>query len=178
MLQCPPKSSNSIKPDYIVDTVQDVDFTYLKKQGIKAVMIDLDGTVVSHGTFHVEQELIDYLKKQSIKIFIATNRSKSKDLKHLRISLNASGVVHPAGMFIKPFPKYFKHMATQYGYEPTEIAMIGNRLFQDILGGNLAGLTTILVYKLGEHSGFFDYHLSELERKYTDKIALKYKPVP
>jgi predicted HAD superfamily phosphohydrolase YqeG len=69
-------------------------------------------------------------------------------------------------------------MVTQHSYEPTEIAMIGNRLFQDVLGGNLAGLTTVLVYKLGEHSGFFDYHISELERKYTDKIALKYAPVP
>lgn len=161
-------------PDYIVGHVSEIDFGVLEARGVKAVLIDLDGTVVSRGTFEVDPNITEHLKKQSVKIYIATNRPKSRDLKNLRESLHASGVIHPKGMHAKPFPKYYAQAATDHGLNPAEVAMIGDRLIQDIFGANRAGLTTILVRKLGSSHGFFDKQLSRLERSYTDKLSAKY----
>ncbi len=161
-------------PDYIADSVEDIDFTLLESKGIKAVLIDLDGTVVSRGTFNVDPKLSNYLKKQTIKIYIATNRPKSRDLKDLKTLLHASGVIHPTGVFMKPFPKYFKRASIEHKLQPSEVAMIGDRYLQDVFGANLAGLTTILVRKLGLSIGFFDRHIGNIERKRTNNLTAKY----
>ncbi|MBP7807610.1 HAD-IIIA family hydrolase, partial [Candidatus Saccharibacteria bacterium] len=163
-----------LKPDYIVDSVCDVDFDLLKKQGIKAVMIDLDGTVVSRGSFDVDKKLTTYLRKQSIDIYIATNRPKGRTLKNLKESLNAKGVIHPVGIHAKPMPGYFKHAAASHKLKPSEVAMIGDRYLQDISGANRAGLTTILVRKLGVSKGFIDRRISSFEKKRTDRLAAGY----
>lgn len=162
------------KPDFIADSVGAIDFKLLQKRGITAVFIDLDGTVVSRGLFDVDVKLTRYLKKQTVRIFIATNRPKSRDLKNLKESLHASGVIHPSGIFIKPFPKYYKNALQEFKLKRTEVAMIGDRFIQDILGANAAGLTTILVRKLGDSQGFIDTQTSRLEKNFADKLAKSY----
>lgn len=177
MLAKPYKRPNPFEPDYIVSAVTHIDFDYLMSQGIKAVLIDLDGTVVSRGTFEVNEKLTSHLKEQTVRIYIATNRPKSRDLRDLKQSLNASGVIHPKGIFMKPFPRYFKQAVLDHGLSTSEIAMIGDRYVQDIFGANSAGLTTILVHKLGKPKGYIDTMISGLEKKYTNKLVNKYKPV-
>lgn len=161
-------------PDFIVDHVSDIDFGRLQARGIKAVLIDLDGTVVSRGTFEVDAKITEHLRNQTVKIYIATNRPKSRDLKNLRESLHASGVIHPIGIHAKPFPKYYAQAAIDHGLNPSEVAMIGDRYIQDILGANRAKLTTVLVRKLGRSHGIFDQQLSNLEKYYTNHLAAKY----
>jgi len=162
------------KPDYIADSVCDIDFALLEARGIKTVLIDLDGTVVSRGTFEVDKKITDCLKKQKVDIYIATNRPKSRDLKDLRQSLYATGVVHPSGVFMKPLPKYFKRAAAEHQLQTSEVAMIGDRYLQDIYGANRAGLTTILVRKLGDSKGYLDTKLSNFEKRRTEKLAAAY----
>ena len=45
----------------------------------------------------------------------------------------------------KPLKKGFNELAQKFGLELNQIAMVGDQLFTDILGGNRAGCTTILV---------------------------------
>lgn len=175
MLIKPHEMKGRFKPSYIAKSVLDIDFNYLGSKGIKAVLIDLDGTVVSRGSFEVDAKLVKYLKKQKVNIYIATNRPKSRDLKNLKESLNAVDVIHPKGIFMKPFPQFYKQVTSTHNLKLSEVAMIGDRYLQDIFGANLAGLTTILVYKFGESKGFIDEKLSNFEKNYTNKIALKYK---
>nr|AEI30175.1 HAD superfamily phosphatase [uncultured bacterium] len=177
MLAKPPGRKKRFQPDYIADSVNDINFKFLQKHGIKAVLIDLDGTVVSRGTYEVDAKLTNYLKKQTIKIYIATNRPKSRDLKNLKESLHATGVIHPVGIFMKPSSQYYKQAASLHHLKTSEVAMIGDKYLQDIYGANLVGLTTIVVRKLGEPKGFFDAQLSRIERKRTDKLAKHYTPV-
>ncbi len=163
-------------PDYIADSVSDIDFSLLKSRGIKAVLIDLDGTVVSRGSFDVDPVLSAYLKKQTVDIYIATNRPKGRDLKDLKQLLHAKGVVHPAGIYAKPFPKYFRQAALDHKLKTTEVAMIGDRYIQDIFGANKAGLVTILIRKLGPSKGFIDTQISNIEKRHTNKLVAKYIP--
>lgn len=163
-----------IRPDYIATALTDIDFNYLHSQGYKAVFIDLDGTVVARGTYDVDPAITNILRTQPLPVYIATNRPKSRDLKNLKDSLHAQGVIHPKGFAGKPFPSYFKQACLDQGYQPHEVVMIGDRYIQDIIGANGAGLATIIVYKLDRPTNHFDTVLSACERKLTSYFERQY----
>ena len=48
----------------------------------------------------------------------------------------------------KPNPKAFRRGAQALNLPPEQVGMVGDQLFTDVLGGNLAGLHTILVRPL------------------------------
>ena len=176
-LQKSSRRSDLIRPDYIASSIQDIDVNHLVSKGIKALFIDLDGTVVVRGTYDVDPAITTMLRSQPLPVYIATNRPKSRDLKNLKDSLHASGVIHPRGVAGKPFPSYFKQACSQHALRPHEVAMIGDRYIQDIMGANGAGLTTIVVYKLDTPTNMFDTFLSATERKLTTWFARSYRVV-
>lgn len=169
--------ARSLRPNYIADSVADIDWNYLQSQGIKAALIDLDGTVVARGTYEVSDVTQRVLATQPLKIYIATNRPKSRDLKELRQHLNANGVIHPTGIWGKPFRKYFLQAGKDHGLQPSEIVMIGDRYLQDVFGANSAGIQTIVVRKLDKPTNFFDRFISWLERTRTDQLAKHYQQI-
>jgi HAD superfamily phosphatase (TIGR01668 family) len=165
----------SFKPDFVVETVADIDFGYLKKHGIKAILIDLDGTVVPHGTYDVPKKISKHLHDQHLKIYIATNRPKSRSLENLETTLNASGVVHPHKWYGKPLPQYYKRAAQDHNLKVSEVAMIGDRYLQDIYGANAAGIATIAVRKLDKPANRLDALLSRFEERHTNKLMRTYQ---
>ncbi len=162
-------------PDFISESVAAVDFAYLKKIGIRACLIDLDGTVVSRSTFAVDKKIGDSLQASGIKIYIATNRPKSRSLKTLKEDLHAHGVIHPHGFFGKPSKRYYLSALKELNLEPYEVVMIGDRYIQDMLGANRAGIYSLLVYKLGPNHGSIDRFISEKEKKFTNSLLPKYR---
>lgn len=165
------------QPDYIANSVADIDFGYLAQKGIKAVYIDLDGTVVARGNYDVSSNISEALKNQPLDIYIATNRPKSRDLKNLREHLNANGVVHPRGFYGKPFPRYYTASLRARNLSPHEAVMIGDRYIQDILGANSARLHTLLVRKLDKPTNWFDALLSSTEALRTNLLAKRYRHI-
>lgn len=165
------------RPDYIADTVAGIDFAYLRSNGIRAIYIDLDGTVVNRGTFDVPAPILQALRKQSLDIYIATNRPVKRDLKNLKDDLGATGVVHPQGVWCKPLPPYYRKSIKAHGLQPKQVAMIGDRYLQDIFGANSAGLTTIVVRKLDQPANWVDRILSYIEARRTNRLARAYRPL-
>lgn len=166
-----------LTPDFIADSVSQIDFDYLKSKGITTCFIDLDGTVVDRGSFEVEPMLTASLKKSGLDIKIATNRPKSRSLKNLKNSLNASGVIHPKGIMGKPSKAYIRNALNLYNLQQHEVVMIGDRVFQDILGANRSGIYSLLVYKLGESKGRIDQFISRRERAFTDKLLKDFEEI-
>lgn len=164
-------------PDYIAESVTDIDFAYLKAQGIRAIYIDLDNTVVHHGTHEVNPATTQALLAQPLEIYIATNRPKSRPLKNLKDDLHATGVVHPRGLLGKPFPRYYTASLKVRKLKPHQAVMIGDRYLQDIYGANSSGLKTIVVRKLGQPISWWDRVVSAIEARYTDRLARRYQPI-
>lgn len=165
-------------PDYIVDAVENIDFSWLSQHGVRACLIDLDGTVVARGTFEVNPKIIQVLKNSPQKIYIATNRPKSRDLKNLKKDLNAAGVIHPKGLYGKPFKRYFSSAAKELNLNTKEVLMIGDRFLQDIFGANRAGMRTLLVLnKIGPAHYWFDKLISITERQLALRFSRKYQAV-
>ncbi len=167
----------SFFPDFISKSVTDADFKFLKSIGIKACLIDLDGTVVSRGDYEVDKKIRKALQNSGIAVHIATNRPKSRSLKTLKEDLYAASVVHPQGFMGKPTKRYYKNAIKSLGLKPHEVIMIGDRYIQDIFGANRAGLYTLLVHKLGISKGKADAYFSEAERKFTATISPHYTEI-
>ncbi len=142
-------------PDYYAEGVADIDFDALKKKGIKVVAFDVDSTLIpfSLSPFHPKQigdELLNKLKKERKKFdkwIIASNRP-SNDLQELAASVNAQ-VVRANLLFRKPRRAYFRLVLKRSGEEPTNVAMVGDKLIADIFGANRMGMTTVLVRPVG-----------------------------
>ncbi len=171
------KQRSTIYPDVICDSVVNIDFNYLKKMGIKACFIDLDGTVVSRESYDVEKKITKVLSNAKVSIHIATNRPKSRTLKTLKDDLSATSVIHPKGVLGKPFKSYYTSALKDLNLQPHEVAMIGDRYLQDILGANRAGIYTILVHKLGKSKGKGDLYFSVIEKIFTNSIVGKYRKI-
>jgi HAD superfamily phosphatase (TIGR01668 family) len=150
-----PKSNGflmKIRPNYTAKSITDINFSLLNKQGVRYLAIDVDSTLVVYGSVEMNSKTLHFLKeikkKQQIKqIVLATNRQR-RNLSLLAHKLDAS-IIHARGLRRKPRRLFFQDVIDHLRAEPQTIAMIGDKLFTDVLGGNRAGMVTILVERHG-----------------------------
>jgi HAD superfamily phosphatase (TIGR01668 family) len=162
------------RPDFIAESVADIDFGHLAELGIQALLIDLDGTVVHRGQYEVSAELTRALGGQPFDIYIATNRPQSQSLQGLEALLHARGAIHPQGIWAKPSRGYYRHALSVLDLPAQQVAMVGDRHFQDIYGANRVGICSVLVCKLDEPVGVFDRLISGLEARRTRRLRRKH----
>ncbi len=140
-------------PDFYAATVTAIDFAALRKRGIRCIALDIDNTLIPHGGVELTPETIAFFREQRDAgtidtLAIATNRSRTR-LGDLGAAMHADVRFHATGLRRKPFGSYFRELLSQMDCVASETAMVGDKVIQDIGGGNRAGLTTILVDPLG-----------------------------
>lgn len=139
-----------LKPDVILNHLHDLDANELKKKGISYLVFDVDDTLTLHNDNHIDPETVAHIKKLTdgpIKqIFIASN--SRRDLNSVAEKIDAT-VIRSTILSRKPLARHYRKILKEIDKPAGQIAMIGDRLSTDILGGNLAGMTTILVTPLG-----------------------------
>lgn len=171
-----PRLLRTILPQYIATSVDAIDFAGLKKSGITTLLVDLDGTVVERGMYEVSASIIARLRTQPLEIIIATNRPSNQELKNLKADLSATGVVHPTGLWAKPSKRYYTNALAVHHKTRSEVAMVGDRYLQDVIGANRAGLVSVLVHQLGPSTAWNDRILYRLQKWFTQRIKRFYKP--
>jgi HAD superfamily phosphatase (TIGR01668 family) len=111
--------------------------------GLRGLILDVDETLVSGSTRQVSQELLDWIHeiRQHLKIWLVSN-----NLNHRRIAGIARALDLPyflgAG---KPSRQKLRQAIERMQLPQDQVAMVGDRLFTDVLAGNRLGLFTILV---------------------------------
>lgn len=171
------KPTNSFRPDFIANNVADINFEYLKSQGITTCLIDLDGTVVERGMVDVAISVIEALRKCGLRIIIATNRLQGKELGNLVQDLSAEGVVQPQKAYAKPTKQYYQHAINNYGLNPKQTVMIGDRYFQDIFGSNRVGIFSLLVSHIEGKTRLRDKLVNRLQDIFTKNIKHDYRRI-
>lgn len=137
-------------PDYIVESVTDINFDLLAEIGITACLFDLDHTILHHGTEIIQPQILNHIHKSGMKVYIATNRVHSEVLDRIAVQLKADGIIHAErGKFAKPSKAYYSHAVAVTGAKPEQIVMIGDRILQDVWGSRRMGLKSILLSKFG-----------------------------
>ena len=151
-----------LKPRHCTPSVMDLDLAHLKKQGIQAIILDLDNTIVEWGATCVSPELIAWvakLKKDGFKLCILSNGMPS------RVQLVAHKLRMPAvPRAIKPRRGAFLKALSLLGTSCDTTAVIGDQLFTDILGGNRCSLYTILTPPLSKREFLYTRMVRIIEK--------------
>ncbi len=132
-----------IKPDYIVEKLEDIDFDQLKSMGKSVLMFDLDSTVMpsKSGEYLPEtKKLLDNLKKD-FTVVILSNNTKQEYIDKVRSVSDFEVISHAH----KPDTKILLDYLKKIGKNTNEAVMIGDRPLTDILCGKRACVTTVLV---------------------------------
>lgn len=158
-------------PDLYVKSLLDIPLEELKALGKKAFILDLDNTVTEWNSNDIAKEVAQWfitIKEQGFKACILSNNGEQRVVK----VAEQLGIpyVHRAQ---KPRRgAFFKAMKVLEATKE-ETAVIGDQIFTDVLGGNRAGLFTILVVPLNKRefmgtkvSRFMEYFvLKSLKKK-------------
>lgn len=138
-----------MRPDEYHDSIYEIDFALLHQKGIKYLLIDIDNTLVEHNGISVTTRLRDWFKRlieDGFSICIVSNN------KHLRVSKFSGEFTVPfVALAGKPRKSAFRKALALLGAEKHNTAVIGDQIFTDVLGGNRAGLYTLLVVPVGKH---------------------------
>lgn len=135
---------------------------WLRERGLRGLLLDLDNTLVPYKTYGEPSgqllQWIDGLKKAGIGILLVSN-AMPKRTRYWTQKLGVEG--HgPAG---KPWLGFRQGMR-KLGLKPWEIAVVGDQVFTDILGGNLIGAYTVLVPPLSQKEMGYTRLVRRLER--------------
>lgn len=160
-------------PDQIVDSIYEIDLEELKKNNIKAIIADLDNTLVPWRSSDVQEKLTAWVadvRNHDLKIAIVSNNTSAR----VEAMSSQLGVIALAGA-VKPRRGAFRSIAAQFNLDPAEVAVVGDQLFTDILGGNRTGMYTILVTPISKHEFIGTKAMRCVERIFLSRITDKKK---
>ena len=132
-----------LEPNYNLDSIYDIDIAELKSIGIQGLFFDLDSTLMKSKSGKFSFQTVQFLNdlKSNFKLAIITNNKKQSYIKKTKSQTDIP-VYDTAA---KPDTKVLLKACRDLELEPTKVAMVGDRPLSDILGGQRAGMTTILV---------------------------------
>lgn len=151
-----------LKPDYYFHDIFTIEVDLLKKNQIEGIVCDIDNTIVSWSEELVLVGVVEWLaglKEAGFKICLVSNGT-DKRVKYFSQLLGIPAV----GQAIKPAKRAFRKAREKLGLESKQIAVIGDQIFTDILGGNRMGFLTILVDPLNEKEFFTTMLMRQIEK--------------
>ena len=125
-----------------VDSVFAIDYEKLFKLGYRAVIFDIDNTLVHHGNDSTEavDALFPRIHALGMKTLLLSNNSEQRVqrfCKNIHIPY-----IHEAN---KPDASGYRKALEMMGVEKAQAVMIGDQIFFDIKGANRCGMASILV---------------------------------
>lgn len=139
-------------PDMYQKSIYHIDYDKLQEDGIKCILFDLDNTCVPYRDTVPNKRLIELfenLKDMDFKIIIFSNATK-KRIAPFKKMLN----VDCLAMAKKPRKNNFLKILKIFSYNLSDVVIIGDQLYRDILGGNRVGIKTILVNPMSKDDMF------------------------
>lgn len=149
--------------------VSDISIDFLIKNSIKALILDVDNTLIDYYK-NLSEEIINWikeLKNNNIKLYILSNSNKKQKVEMVANKLNI-----PYKHFAKkPLKTGFLKVQKELNEKPENIATVGDQLFTDIIGGNRCKMFTILVDPIDKK----DIWITMWKRPIEELIIKKYK---
>lgn len=158
------KKMKIFQPDLIVKNVTMITTELLRKHHIKALVLDVDNTLTTHGNPKPGEGVLQWLETM-----------RQADIPMMIVSNNSHGRVKPFAELLqlefvsrgwKPLTVGMTKACKRFGLSPSEVAIVGDQLFTDILGGKLKGMKCILTEPICLESGPF----FKLKRKLESKL--------
>lgn len=139
------------QPTWLGQSLLDFSPEWFLGHGLKGLLLDLDETLCTAAQAEVPEAMAAHLRALSqagLRLGIVSNNSRRE---------RVGGAVEPLGLpwvghAKKPLAGGFQQMLDQLGLLADEVAVVGDQLYTDVLGGQWLGARTLLVAPLGpEH---------------------------
>ncbi|NQT29967.1 MAG: YqeG family HAD IIIA-type phosphatase [Candidatus Saganbacteria bacterium] len=147
------KIKKLLRPNLVVSDIYNIDFAKLKNQGIRALILDIDDTLIPRGVNEISPRVFEWVverKEEGFKLCLASNSRHPMRVKYIGKTLELPSM----SLGFKPLPFAFLKSLKLLDAEANETAMIGDQLFMDILGANLVGIYSIFVKHLSKETFF------------------------
>ncbi len=148
-------------PVLMTDSLTDLTPEFLQKNGIRLLMMDFDNTIVPYTTDVPTKEMSAWLSKMlssRIQLCVVSN-SHNDRVKIFCAQQGLDCITHAR----KPFSKGINQCLQKYGLSGEQCALVGDQIFTDTLGANCAGVRSILVRAIHNHTFWLKLrHVAEL----------------
>ena len=155
-------------PDIYQKSIYTINYDSLLSRGIKCLLFDLDNTlapITEKAPNEKVKELFNELKEKGFKLIIFSNSPKMR-VRPFKDELEVDCCARAK----KPKPDKFLSVIKIYGYNFSEVAIIGDSMMDDIVGGNGVGITTILVNQIGKREFPLAWFRRQKEKKIVKKL--------
>ena len=132
---------------------------------ISVVLLDVDNTLTTHDNPEVPDEArrwIAQMQKAGIKLLILSN-NRPERVEPFARKLGLGCIANAA----KPLTRGVRRAGERLGVQKRGMALIGDQIFTDIAGANLAGIRSILVEPMNPKE-----EIQIVLKRYLEKIVL------
>lgn len=136
------KSISLITPNSYRKNIYEIDYKFLKKQGYKHLIFDIDNTIMPVNDINVSNELKEFFNKlkKDFTICVVSNNNEAR-VNPIKKELDVIGLADAK----KPKKEAYDKSLKLLNGTKKDTVMIGDQMLSDIVGGNRYGLYTILV---------------------------------
>ncbi len=140
---------DSLYPTEYYESSYIIDYEKLYEKGYRGIIYDLDNTLVPHGAPADERalELMDRLKSIGYTIFFLSNNRKER-VEMFNEKIGALYLCKAS----KPNKRGYLKAAEMMNLDPSKILVVGDQIFTDIWGANMAGMRSCLVMPIDRSS--------------------------
>ncbi len=155
-------------PDRIFKDIYEITPDYLTSQGIRALVLDIDNTLVTYDDPEPTPPVLAWfgaMKEAGIALSFVSNNERERVERFNR----------PLGFYAhgksgKPFGKYIRRAMEHMASDPASTALIGDQLLTDVAAGKKAGLKlSLLVPPIKDKTTLFFRAKRKLEMPYIRK---------
>lgn len=155
---------NYLYPDKYIASAYQIDFEKYYKEGYRGVIFDVDNTLVPHGAPADERaiQLFERLKELGFQSTLLSNNKEPR----LKMFNEKIGIdyIFKAG---KPKPGNYRLAMERMHTDCSNTLFVGDQIFTDVFGANLAGIYTILVEPINPKE-----EIQIVLKRYLEKIVL------
>ena len=129
--------------------IYEISHLKLQNEGINGLLIDVDGTLISRKSNIIPINVKNWVNK-SKKLFSLYLISNNPSEERISKIANELGIRYKSNA-LKPRKKVTLEVISEINEETKNIAIIGDRIFTDIIVGNRCNIQTILVKRLSKN---------------------------
>lgn len=155
-------------PNIYLNNVKEITIELLTEKNIKGLLLDVDNTLIdfNHKILEGVKEWCEDLKKQGIKLCILSNTNKIEKVKRVAKELDLQYI----NFAKKPSKSGFKRAMELLKLDAENMAIAGDQIMTDILGGNRMKMFTILTKPLDKK----DIFITRVKRPLENMIIKSY----
>lgn len=160
-----------IYPKILINSVADITVELLQKNQIKALILDVDNTLINIERKIPEKtkQWVKCMKENNIKLYILSNTNNKQKVEDVSNALD----IPYRNLAKKPSKKGFRKVQELLQEKPENIGVVGDQIFTDVIGGNRSKMFTILVEPIQKKEYWYTRWKRPIERVVKNRFKKK-----